>query len=141
MSTSFCGSAALTLLRVITRGIFSLRGSPRIKILSTELGFISNQANQIRSSEHRRFHWELRCLRSQITTNRICLREGINGGGGDSKPESCPHSTEKVLIVSWTLSGMSHVGAASIGKGQKGLHKRGIHDQGDFWKFPLETTV
>ena len=24
---------------------------------------------------------------------------------------------------------------------QKGLHKRGIHDQGDFWNFPLETTV
>ena len=28
-----------------------------------------------------------------------------------------------------------------FGKGQKGPHKRGIHDQGDFWKFPLETTV
>ena len=28
-----------------------------------------------------------------------------------------------------------------IGKDQKGPHKRGIHDQGDFWKFPLETTV
>ena len=28
-----------------------------------------------------------------------------------------------------------------FGKDQKGLHKRGIHDQGDFWKFPLETTV
>ena len=30
---------------------------------------------------------------------------------------------------------------AKIGKDQKGPHKRGIHDQGDFWKFPLETTV
>ena len=28
-----------------------------------------------------------------------------------------------------------------FGKDQKGLHKRGIHDQGDFWKFPLETAV
>ena len=28
-----------------------------------------------------------------------------------------------------------------IGKDQKGLHKRGTHDQGDFWKFPLEITV
>ena len=28
-----------------------------------------------------------------------------------------------------------------IGKDQKGLHKRGIHDQGDFCKFPLQTTV
>ena len=28
-----------------------------------------------------------------------------------------------------------------VGKDQKGLHKRGIHDRGDFWKFPLETTV
>ena len=24
---------------------------------------------------------------------------------------------------------------------QKGPHKRGIHGQGDFWKFPLETSV
>ena len=30
---------------------------------------------------------------------------------------------------------------ATLGKDQKGLHKRGIHDQGDFWKFLLETTV
>ena len=28
-----------------------------------------------------------------------------------------------------------------IGKDQKGVHKRGIHDQGDFWKFLSETTV
>ena len=30
---------------------------------------------------------------------------------------------------------------AIVGKDQKGPHKRGIHDQGDFWKFPLETSV
>ena len=30
---------------------------------------------------------------------------------------------------------------AKLGNDQKGLHRRGIHDQGDFWKFPLETTV
>ena len=29
----------------------------------------------------------------------------------------------------------------SVPGDQKGLHKRGIHDQGDFWKFPLETTL
>ena len=28
-----------------------------------------------------------------------------------------------------------------LGKDPKGPHKRGIHDQGGFWKFPLETTV
>ena len=30
---------------------------------------------------------------------------------------------------------------AILGKDQKGLHKRGIHDQGDFWQCPLEATV
>ena len=33
------------------------------------------------------------------------------------------------------------LGGVFVGKDQKGLHKRDIHDQGDFWTFPLETTV
>ena len=28
-----------------------------------------------------------------------------------------------------------------FGKDQKGIYRRGIHDQGDFWKFLLETAV
>ena len=28
-----------------------------------------------------------------------------------------------------------------LGKDQKGIYKRGIHDQGDFWKFLLEIAV
>ena len=32
-------------------------------------------------------------------------------------------------------------GVIFLGKDQKGLRKRGIHDQGDFWTFLLETTV
>ena len=28
-----------------------------------------------------------------------------------------------------------------IGEDQKGIYKRGIHDQGDFWKFLLEVAV
>ena len=28
-----------------------------------------------------------------------------------------------------------------FGKDQKGIYKRGIHDQGDFWKFLLEIAV
>ena len=45
----------------------------------------------------------------------------------------------------WTLSRASVRGVFRdrqlFGKGQKGFHKRGIHDQGDFWKNLLETTV
>ena len=39
-----------------------------------------------------------------------------------------------------TLKDIGHF-LIEIGKDQKGLQKRGIHDQGDLWKFPLETTV
>ena len=35
----------------------------------------------------------------------------------------------------------NHLGFSNTGKDQKGFHKRGIHDQGDFYKSLLETTV
>ena len=33
------------------------------------------------------------------------------------------------------------VSVSYIGKDQKGIYKRGIHDQGDFWQFLLEIAV
>ena len=54
----------------------------------------------------------------------------------------CPLSWSN---LSWSFQTLSRLRSAlfrdSFGKDQKGLHKRGIHDQGEFWKFPLETTV
>ena len=46
------------------------------------------------------------------------------------------------MVSEYCSARVSRVGLSTkLGKDQKGLHKRGIHDQGDFWKFPLETTV
>ena len=54
-------------------------------------------------------------------------------------PASLQHygqSTYSKLCQRWSSASRRH-----FGKDQKGPHKRGIHDQGDFWKFLLETTV
>ena len=58
----------------------------------------------------------------------------ISGGGGVSWD---PFTT------GLRLSSLKprHLRVFFFGKDQKGIYKRGIHDQGDFWKFLLETAV
>ena len=65
------------------------------------------------------------------------------GKNSEKVPKSVKKCEDYETILPFSCCPLAFLGffRPKLGKGHKGFHKRGIHDQGDFWKFLLETTV